>query len=264
MKKIFTVFFITIFLFTIPKKSLNLDLVDSINNPHREQNSIRDKYRNPLETLKFFGIEEKLKVLEIIPGRGWYTEILAKFFKNTENYYVAVYEKPSFAREIIEKIQKEFSIYFNEREKQFGKFKTIFIGEEFQINGKENYFDIILTFRNTHNFLDQGKAEKIYSSFHRILKDGGTLGVVQHRADETSDFDFKNGYVKESFLIELVEKIGFKLEEKSEVNANYLDEKNYPKGVWTLPPRLAEGDKNKEKYLKIGESDRMTLKFIKK
>ena len=264
MKKIFTVFIMTISIFTMPKKALNFDLVNSINNPYREQNSFRDKYRNPLKTLKFFGIKKELRVLEIIPGRGWYTEILANYFKDTENFYVAVYEKPSYAREIIEKIQREFFIYFNEREKQFGKFKTIFIEEDFQINNKENYFDIILTFRNTHNFLDQGKAEKLYSSFYRLLKNGGTLGIVQHRANETADFDFKKGYVKESFLIDLVEKIGFKLKEKSEVNANSLDEKNYPKGVWTLPPRLAEGEQNKEKYLRIGESDRMTLKFIKK
>ena len=229
MKKNFTIFATTILLFTMPKMALNSDLVNSINNPHREQNSYRDKYRNPLQTLEFFGIEKRLKVLEIIPGRGWYTEILGNYFKDTENYYVAVYEKPSYARKIIEKIQKEFFVYFNERETQFGKFKTIFIGEDFQIKEKENYFDIILTFRNTHNFLDQGKAEKIYSSSYRLLKDGGTLGVVQHRANETADFDFKKGYVKESFLIDFVQKIGFKLEKNQRLMPILLMKKTIQK-----------------------------------
>ena len=104
----------------------------------------------------------------------------------------------------------------------------------------------------------------MYNSFHRALKKGGILGVVQHRSSENLEFDFKKGYVKESFLIEFIKNKGFQLVEKSEINSNPKDKKNYPKGVWTLPPRLTEGEKNKEYYISIGESDRMTLKFKKK
>mgnify|MGYP001166872323 CR=1 FL=1 len=264
MTRVHTFFTFTILIFCLPKIALNSNLADSIDNPFREQSSLRDKYRNPLETLSFFGIEKNLKTLEITPGRGWYTEILANYYKDTENYYVAVYREPSLVQQIIEKIQKEFFLNFKNKQNQFGNFKTIFIEKNFQIENKLNYFDIILTFRNTHNFLDRGKAQKIYSSFHKLLKKGGILGIVQHRANESADFDFKKGYVKESFLIDFVENIGFKLSEKSEINSNPLDDKNYPKGVWTLPPRMAEGETNKDRYLKIGESDRMTLKFIKK
>ena len=121
-----------------------------------------------------------------------------------------------------------------------------------------------MTFRNTHNFLDQKKSENIYQSLHRSLKKNGILGVVQHRADESATYNFKKGYVKESFLIRHIEEQGFKLLEKTEINSNPKDLKNYNKGVWTLPPRYAEGDKNKSIYEAIGESDRMTLKFIKK
>ena len=120
-----------------------------------------------------------------------------------------------------------------------------------------------MTFRNTHNWLDSNNAEKIYRSIFNSMKKGGVLGVVQHRADESSEFNYKGGYVKESFLIKLIEDQGFKLVKKSEINSNPKDLKDYAKGVWTLPPTLRLGDKNKAKYSNIGESDRMTLKFIK-
>ena len=240
-------------------------LIEAINNEFRsDNNKKRDRYRNPLETLTFFEIEREKKILEIIPGRGWYTEILSRFMKDSSNFYVATYEKPSYAVQIINKIQAEFSAYFKSNEQKFGEIKYVKIDEDFKIKDYEDYFDIILTFRNTHNFLDQNKAENMYNSFHRALKKGGILGVVQHRSSENLEFDFKKGYVKESFLIEFIKNKGFQLVEKSEINSNPKDKKNYPKGVWTLPPRLTEGEKNKEYYISIGESDRMTLKFKKK
>ena len=122
---------------------------------------------------------------------------------------------------------------------------------------------MVLTFRNTHNWLRSKTAENVYSSIYKVMKRGGILGIVQHKAEENSEFNFKNGYVKESFLIKLVEDQGFKLLEKSNINLNPLDTKDYKNGVWTLPPRLILGEKNKRKYLEIGESERMTLKFIK-
>ena len=258
--------FIFTFLFVFNKINANTDLIkEAVENPNRKEiNQKRDVYRNPYETLNFFGLDKSKKVLEIVPGRGWYTEIISTYMNGSNNFYVAVYKEPGYAIEIITKIQNEFFEYFKKYKKQFGEIKKVFIDSDFKIEGHENYFDLILTFRNTHNFLDQNKSENIYKSFHKSLKKNGILGVVQHRADESATFNFKKGYVKESFLIKHIEKQGFKLIKKTDINSNPKDLKNYSKGVWTLPPRYAEGDKNKSVYKAIGESDRMTLKFIKK
>ena len=242
----------------------DISINEAVNNPYRKKENIkRDKFRNPIETLTFFELKRNKKVLEIIPGRGWYTEILSTFMKNSDNFYVATYERPTYAIEIIEKIQKDFFKYFKNEEENFGEIKTVFIDKNFELKNHENYFDLILTFRNTHNFLDQNKFHNILKSIHKSLRKDGILGVVQHRADESSNFDFKKGYVKESFLIKNIEKYGFKLISKSEINANPDDLKNYKNGVWSLPPRLSEGENKKSFYKSIGESDRMTLKFKK-
>ena len=251
-----------LFNFTETKANYNQLLDEAINNPQRENsNKQRDIYRNPKQTLLFFNIDRNKKILEISPGRGWYTEIIGNFMKNTNNFFVAKYKNPQV--KIIKKIQKEFDDYFLINREFFGNIKSIYIDKSYHIISEKEEYDMILTFRNTHNWLDNGMAENIYKSFYKILKKGGTLGVVQHRANESSNFNFKNGYVKESFLINFIETLGFRLIEKSEINSNAKDLKNYPKGVWTLPPRLIMGNENKSTYLKIGESDRMTLKFIK-
>ena len=259
---------IKLFIFIIPLisfKSFSDELLkNAIQNQNRKiENIKRDKYRNPYTTLNFFGINKEMKILVIIPGRGLYTEILAKYMKNSNNFYVAQYDPPQFAVEILTKIQNEFEKYFLDNQDQFGKFKYISINEDFDILSEKNKFDMVLTFRNSHNWLKNKKAEEMYNSIFKIMKKGGVLGIVQHRANESSTFNYKAGYVKESFLIKLVEKQGFKLIDKSEINSNPKDLKNYEKGVWTLPPTLRLGEKDRLKYLKIGESDRMTLKFIK-
>ena len=125
--------------------------------------------------------------------------------------------------------------------------------------------DMVVTFRNTHNWIRYGGIEEAFKSFHRVLKKGGVLGVVQHRANKTDDatVSAQNGYVPEPYLIKLIESYGFELVEKSEINANPKDTKNHPKGVWTLPPSYRLKDVDKEKYTAIGESDRMTLRFVK-
>lgn len=261
--KRFILILIILFLFDLDAKEQFISLEDSINNIFRTQsNRERDIHRNPKKTLEFFELDKKKKVLEIAPGRGWYTEIISHYLADTQNFYVTNYSNPS--REIIVRIQKDFHNYFNENKSKFGSFNVVNFDKEVIFdNYKENYFDLVLTFRNTHNWLDALSAENVYESINKIMKIGGILGVVQHRANEDSKFDFKKGYVKESFLIKLIESKGFKLVEKSEINSNYKDEKDYPKGVWTLPPRLINKDLNKDKYLSIGESDRMTLKFLK-
>ena len=254
----------TIILYKTPLSSKE-DIISAVENKYRsEENVKRDKFRNPIETLEFFGLSKNLKVLEITPGRGWYTEILSHYMKNTNNFYVATYKQPPFAEEIITKIQKEFYNYFNINKEKFGAFKTIYIDKNLNFDIKESYFDIILTFRNTHNFLNNNKSENILNSIHKALKIGGVLGVVQHRADESLIKNFEKGYVKESFLIDHIQNQGFELVERSNINQNTKDLKNYKKGVWSLPPRYANGEENKDYFKSIGESDRMTLKFRKK
>tara|TARA_B100000963_G_scaffold350942_1_gene361855 strand:- start:385 stop:1173 length:789 start_codon:yes stop_codon:yes gene_type:complete len=237
-------------------------LKSAIQNQNRKiENIKRDNFRNPYETLTFFGINERMKVLEVSPGNGWYSEILSFYLKRSKGYYVTKYKKPPI--KIIEKNQKKFDIYFKENVKNFGEIKSINFNEKNILDSRINDFDIVLTFRNTHNWLGSKTAENVYKSIFKIMKKGGILGVVQHRANENLSDDFKNGYVKESFLIKFIEGQGFKFINSSEINANPKDTKSYEKGVWTLPPRLILGEKDKEKFLLIGESDRMTLKFIK-
>ena len=258
--------FIYLFLFSLvfDAKIAQSDdlLVSSINNEKRnEENIKRDKYRNPFETLTFFEIDRKKKILEISPGGGYYSEIISHYMKNTNNFFSTEYLFPPV--EAVNRGQKKYNEFFEENKKDFGKINKIYFLKNNKLELKEKNFDIVLTFRNTHNWLGSNSAENVYQSIYDVMKEGGILGIVQHRADEKSKFNLKNGYVKESFLIRFLEDIGFKLLDKSEINQNTMDTKNYKNGVWTLPPRLVMGDLNRQKYLDIGESDRMTLKFIK-
>ena len=141
---------------------------------------------------------------------------------------------------------KKFDEYFSKNKNKFGGVKSVFFTEKNILESKIRKFDMVLTFRNTHNWLRSKTAENVYSSIYKVMKSGGILGIVQHKADENSEFNFKNGYVKESFLIKLIENQGFKLLEKSNINLNPLDTKDYKNGVWTLPPRLILGEKIKE------------------
>ena len=240
---------------------------EAIEGEHRKkENKSRDIYRNPNETLLFFGIKSNMSVLEILPGRGWYTEILAPVLKTSGQLTVASFgnnHPNDYLRDVhlkyINHLNKDPIIYRNVRH-------VVFHEENHYLKGVDsNSQDMVLTFRNTHNWIRYGGVENIYRTFHRVLKKGGVLGVVQHRADKKDNVEetAKNGYVPESYLINLAEEIGFELIEKSEINANPKDEKKYPKGVWTLPPTLKLGETDKKKYIEIGESDRMTLKFIK-
>ena len=257
--------FLVIFSFKFVDSGSNetyLELQKSIDNISRNEiNVARDKYRNPNKTLSFFGIDKKKKILEVSPGNGYYTEIISHFMKKTDNYYVTEYKFPPV--EAVNKGQKKFKEYFKKNSRKFGNVNTLFFLKNNNLEVNKKDFDLVLTFRNTHNWLGSNTALNVYKSIYNSMKKGAVLGIVQHRANEDVDANFKNGYVKESFLIDFIEKIGFKFLEKSEINANLRDTKDYKNGVWTLPPRLVLGDKDRKKYLAIGESDRMTLKFIK-
>lgn len=225
-------------------------------------NKLRDQYRHPVETLKFFGLKPDMTVLEVSPGQGWYMEILAPLLAENGKYIAGmpVADKPYF------KTNEEIINNWKAKYPQVSKnMETATFSPPSNIKfPADNSVDMVLTFRNVHNWMMSKGEAKAFKAFYDVLKPGGILGVVEHRANpDQEDPMAKSGYVREQDVIELAAKAGFKLVGSSEVNANPKDTKNHPEGVWTLPPSLRLGEKNRDKYLAIGESDRMTLKFMK-
>ncbi len=225
----------------------------------------RDVYRHPKKTLEFFDIKPFMTVVEIWPGAGWYTEILAPYLKDEGLLYAAHFSPdsstPYFKNSAIkfrEKLAAEPEIY--------GRVKiTVLEPPKYLDIAPEGSADRVLTFRNVHNWLKAGVEDQVFAAIYKALRPGGLLGVVEHRANNESPVDPQagSGYVHEKTLIAIAQKAGFKLLDKSDINRNPEDSTDHPKGVWTLLPTLRLGDKDKDKYQAIGESDRMTLKFIK-
>ena len=242
------------------------ELNSAIQGAHRDpMNVARDIYRHPKETLMLFDLQADMKVLEILPGRGWYTEILAPLLKDNGELTVASFGD-THPVEYLRNIHIDYIKMLDASPDIYGNVKMVVFNKTgYLADVPDNSMDMVVTFRNTHNWIRRGGIEEIYASFNRVLKPGGILGVVQHRADKGTDAKItaEKGYVPESYLINLVEDAGFELVKKSDVNINLADSKDYPKGVWSLPPTYREKDKDKAKYTAIGESDRMTLKFIK-
>lgn len=230
-----------------------------------EREIARDKYRHPYETLTFFGIKADMTVAEIQPGGGWYTNILAPYLKE-EGTYIGVNYSPNLMQDPRrrESYQRWGELFTADKEKFGQRAKTAFMGGGSLI-GEANSIDLILTTREWHNYIASGLTNVLAHEFFRTLKPGGVLGVVQHRANPKNPprVGQNTGYVSEKYLIDVLEGAGFKLEAKSEINANPRDTANWPRGVWTLPPSLALREENRDYYLDIGESDRMTLKFVK-
>ena len=235
---------------------------------HRNpKNAARDQYRHPKEALMFFGIQPDMTVVEVWPSGGWWTEILAPLLRDRGSYIAAWYatqskNTPDYAR----RIEKGFDEMVAGRPELYGKItKTALLAPEFVDIAPKGSVDLVLTFRNVHNWAKAGNAPAMFQVFYDVLKPGGVLGVVDHRAPPGASFEnqINSGYMTEEYVIDTAQKAGFKLVGRSEVNANPKDTKDHPKGVWTLPPTLALGDQDRAKYLAIGESDRMTLKFVK-
>jgi predicted methyltransferase len=228
-------------------------------------NAARDKDRHPVETLKFFGITPKMTVLEYGPGGGWYTEVLAPTLAAQGKLIVTTTDPagPATAR----------STFYGERLKRFldrapelyGKVERIVIDSKNPQFGIEGKADMVVVMRAMHGMHRDKLLPGFLAESFKALKSGGIMGVEQHRAkpDANPDESAKQGYLPEAFVIAQAEAAGFKLEGKSEINANPNDTKDYPEGVWTLPPTFELGDKDRAKYAAIGESDRMTLKFSK-
>jgi len=239
-------------------------LSTAVSGEHRSAtHKARDQFRHPTETLMFFGFRPEMTVVEITPGGGWYTEILAPALKGTGKLYLAQYPDTgkddyySKSRKSLEKKVASSPVYSEVIITDFSPKKTSELAPA-------NSADLVLTFRNLHNWGEAG-IEQVFKDAFNALKQGGVLGVVEHRMPSSQKWEDnkRSGYVPTKMVIRLAEKAGFKLADSSEINANAKDSADHPKGVWTLPPVLRLGEKDKAKYLAIGESDRMTLKFVK-
>jgi predicted methyltransferase len=233
--------------------------------PYRTHaNVVRDVYRHPVETLTFFGIKETSTVVEILPGsRGYYLEILAPYL-HTRGVYIAANRDELAAPQYLADHQK-FLARLKEDSEIFAKVKvTKFNADRHEI-APAGSADFVLTFRNLHNWIERNEVDGALRAFHKALKPGGVLGVVDHRGrtDLSQEAQMKFGYVREDVAIKLMEKAGFKLAATSQVNNNPKDTKDYPDGVWTLPPNFRLGDKDRAKYQAIGESDRFTHRYVK-
>lgn len=249
--------------------TVEADLTALATGDHRAQASAdRNEFRHPVETLMFFGIEPNMTVVEVTPGGGgWYTEIIAPFVRESGRYYAANYDPVSpieyyrgNARKFVDKLAENLELYDH-------TVITVFAPPDKTDIAPPGSADLVVTFRNTHNWLDaeESGAEAAFAAMFRALKPGGVLGLVQHRGDTSKPQDpsGESGYVREDVVIGLAQAAGFKLDARSEINANPKDTKNYPEGVWTLPPNFQLGEKNRDTYQAIGESDRMTLRFVK-
>jgi predicted methyltransferase len=244
----------------------------ALGGPNRSAaNKARDRYRHPKETLEFFGLRPEMTVVEIWPGGGWYTEILAPLLRDRGKLYVAQYgSEPPFPYQ-----QREMDTLAAKMRAAPELYRSVtptalnFFTNELEIAPQETA-DLVLTFRNVHNWFQEGygppnTAELAFKAMFDALKPGGVLGIVDHRWPDptTEDPAAGNGYVSERRVVEYAENAGFELAGGSAVNNNPLDTHDYPEGVWTLPPDLALGERDRDRYLAIGESDRFTLKFVK-
>lgn len=227
------------------------------------QNAARDQYRHPEQTLTFFGLRPDQTVIEITPGNGWYSELLAPLLKDKGHYVAAIVDPAisDYAKKSADSLKQKYAA----DPAHYAKVGVVAYAPQAPVFGTPGSADTVLTFRNVHNWVDAGNEAATFKAFYEVLKPGGTLGVVDHRAKPgtTAKDNEKNGYLPTDYVVKLAQQAGFKLAGESEINANPKDTKDYPDGVWTLPPALVKGEQDKAKYLAIGESDRMTLRFIK-
>ena len=261
MKKIF-IYFVLVSTFLTFQNLQASTIEDAVINDERSaKNIVRDKYRHPIETLKFFQIKSNMTVIELSPGSGWYTEILSKCLYEEGKLIAAAYN-PS-----VSDYAKRSREAYEKKLKSKISYNKVEVVDLFSKLSDDATIDAVLTFRNIHNWIDEDtkNLRKIFEQSYSALKPGGIFGVVEHRAKpETSLEEMrKSGYVTEELTINLAKEVGFILSAKSNINANIKDTKDHPAGVWSLPPTLYLKDKNREKFIEIGETDRMTLLFRK-
>jgi predicted methyltransferase len=233
----------------------------------------RDRWRHPVETLRFWGLQPGMTVVEVFPGRGWYTSIVAPYLaQNGGKLYAASFD-PATATPAQKETLDNFRARFVDKPEQFGAIEMTVLSPTSRDLAPPGSADLVIVARNVHTLMAAGFAEKAFADFHRALKPGGVLGIEQHRASSTGVPDPRatNGYVQEAVVKLLAQEAGFEFVGSSEINANPRDDRDHPFGVWTLPPTLLSApvgeDPNPrfdtDPYRAIGESDRMTLKFRK-
>lgn len=245
-----------------------LDWETALQGPQRsEQNKARDDWRHPRETLEFFGLKEGMTVVELSPGGGWYTEILAPLVADNGKLYAAHFGLNAGAAYFRNSLGQFLQKLAADDELYGPVVVTQLQPPEHTAIAPAGSADLVLAFRNVHSWLRGDSLEATLQAAHKALKPGGVLGIVQHRAGEDADPDVatmgRTGYVSQDYLVEVAAAAGFELEASSDINANPRDTADHADGVWALPPSLRGGDKNREAMLAIGESDRMTLKFVK-
>jgi predicted methyltransferase len=236
------------------------------------QNTLRDKFRNPQQTLSFFSVGPKETVIEITPGGGgWYAEVLAPYLREHGRYTAAMVDPATLpegrGRDFQQKALDDLKARLAKSPAQFDRAQIATFDPKAPRFAEPGTVDTVLTFRNVHNWTGTpGRAEAYFKAFYEALKPGGTLGVVDHRAKPGTDPEKMktSGYLTEAVVIKLATDAGFRLDAKSEVNANPKDSADHKNGVWTLPPTNRHDPEDAATYRAIGESDRMTLRFVKK
>jgi predicted methyltransferase len=252
---------------TVSVSALDAAIAGSWRDP---KNTVRDRYRHPRETLTFFKVAPNQTVVEITPGgSGWYSEILAPYLRESGSYVAALVDPMAApegrSRDNQQRTLDTLKARLAQYPAQFDRARIASFDPKQPVFAAPGTADTVLTFRNVHNWVGGGTADAYFAAFFAALKPGGTLGVVDHRAKPGTDAETmkKSGYITEAVVIDLATKAGFVLDARSEVNANPKDTTDHPNGVWTLPPTNRHDPEDAQKYLAIGESDRMTLRFRK-
>ena len=238
----------------------------AIDGDHRiEKERQRDPYRHPKETLEFFGLTPELSVVELWPGGGWYTKIIAPVVRGRGTYYAAHVDPDSKVEMLRLSVQKYQTMLDSSPELYDEVQMTVLMPPEQLEIAPAGSVDLVVSFRSVHNWMAFDMQDDVMQAVYNALKPGGVFGVVEHRGIEGQEQNPRasTGYVSVAAMIAMAEKAGLQFESASEVNANLTDTKDYPDGVWSLPPRLRGGEQDQQKYLNIGESDRFTLRFFK-
>jgi predicted methyltransferase len=236
-----------------------------VDSPGRSpENKARDRYRHPVETLTFFGIKPNMTVVELWPFGGWFTEILAPYLREHGKLYAAAMDPASTSKSDL-KYNSDLHSLLDAHPELFDKVQLTVLSPNKMEIAPDGSADMVVTFRNIHNWAWAGIDKQVFAAAFRALKPGGILGVEEHRNNDANFAPTKppQAYVGEQWAIGMIESVGFRFVADSDINRNPKDTKDYAKGVWTLPPYFADGDKDREKYTAIGESDRFLLKFVK-